>query len=358
MKREFARCGGALVIVLASGVCGGVGAETSQAATLGDTPGHMGINAADPSVIRTEDGYVGIESRGGRALFVRVAPRLAELAETKASRIWSDRNRLGDVWAPEIVFRNNRYEVYFAAGFGSAHRMYVIGSDKPAADYGEARQIELPDDKWAIDGVPFTYEGEDNFIWSGWQGDTDVRQDIYIARIGAGGAVQSPRVMISSPDQKWENIAGESPSINEGPQPIVDPAGRLHVVYSANGSWGENYCLADLRMGEGADPLDANDWHKSDGCLFGANSATLAPDGTLTNEAKGVGHHSFALSNGGADYPSELIDAAPFLYHGVPAEEEPSNFWSARKWYLGTFQWVPDVAYSDGDVGWSMKFAE
>jgi hypothetical protein len=40
---------------------------------------------------------------------------------------------------------------------------------------------------------------------------------------------------------------------------------------------------------------------------------------------------------------------------------EPSNFWAARMWFIGTYEWVPDVAYAAGtiaDVGWSLRFAE
>ena len=323
--------------------------------------GLLGIRGADPSVIKTDDGYVAIESRRGRQLFVRVAARLEDLAAAKAHRIWSDPDRLGDVWAPEILFRNGRYEVYFTAGVDRFHRMYTIRSDRPEAGYGDAMLIELPDNKWAIDGVPFTYQGADYFIWSGWQGDTDVQQDIFIAPMNRDGVVQAPRVAIASPDRAWENVAKETPSINEGPQPIVDPAGQLHVVYSANGSWGANYCLSDLRLEAGGNPLDPDAWRESDGCLFGANPSTLATGATLAIKSKGVGHHSFILPNGdpGAIRGSE--QRVPFLYHGVPAQEEPPNFWEAREWYVGTFRWMPDVAYGSGqrrDVGWSLQFTE
>jgi GH43 family beta-xylosidase len=321
----------------------------------------MDISGADPSVIQTADGYVSVESRGGRRIMVRVAPDLAGLATAKPQRIWSDPEQLGAVWAPEILFRNGQYEVYFTAGVDEFHRMYVIKSDQPAADYGEATEIVLPDDKWAIDGLPFTYQGADYFIWSGWQGDTDVQQDLFIAAMNEDDEIISPRAAIATPDDAWENIAGETPSINEGPQPILDPAGQLHIVYSANGSWGENYCLSDLRLIVGGDPLVAEDWRESNGCLFGANPATLADGGTLAEEAKGVGHHSFVLPDGALEQPADPSQPIAFIYHGVPAAQEPANFWEAREWYVGSAQWVPDIVYGSGqlgDTGWSLKFSE
>jgi GH43 family beta-xylosidase len=348
---------GSAVAALILACAGALAQYPEPAASLGDT----GIRAADPTVIETDDGFVAVESRNGRAFFVRVAPNLAALADARPRRIWSDRDRLGEVWAPEIVYRNGRYEIYFAAGVGSDHRMYRIDSLEADDGYGEAVEIDLPDDKWAIDGLPFTYRGVDYFVWSGWEGDTDIRQDLYLARMDDTGAVVAPRARIGTTDQRWENVAGESPSINEGPQPIVDPAGQLHIAYSANGSWGENYCIADLRLAENADPLDEAAWFESPGCLFGANSATLAEGITPTSGAKGIGHHSFVLPDGEIEGHATSDVTMPFLYHGVPADEDPANFWAARKWFVGTFEWQKDATYRAGimsDTGWGLHYSE
>jgi GH43 family beta-xylosidase len=348
-----------LMVVLAGGMSFS-SISFGQEAIANGASGDTSIRGADPSVIQTADGFVAVESRIGRNLFVRTAPSLAELADAKATRVWSDPDQLGEVWAPEIVFRDGRYQIYFAAGVTSDHRMYVVSSDQPAADYGDATEILLPDDKWAIDGIPFHFEGKNYFVWSGWQGDTDVQQDIFVVEINADDRPQSPRAMISSPDQSWENIAGDTPTINEGPQPIVDPAGQLHVFYSANGSWAEHYCIADLRLKAEGDPLNPQDWFKSNGCLFGANPATLGPEGVLATKAKGVGHHSFVLPDGVVGEHAAQ-DTATFFYHGVPAEETPANFWAARRWFKGIYEWVPDVTYGTGehsDLGWSIRFAE
>ncbi|MBK6976400.1 MAG: family 43 glycosylhydrolase [Cytophagaceae bacterium] len=39
-------------------------------------------------------------------------------------------------------------------------------------------------DKWAIDGSPFIFNGKMYYVWSGWDGDVNVQQNIYIAENG------------------------------------------------------------------------------------------------------------------------------------------------------------------------------
>jgi GH43 family beta-xylosidase len=344
------------------GLTGVISTAFANAEPAAELSGNTGIYAADPSVIHTDDGYVAVESREGHTLYVRVAPSLEEIAKAPPVRIWTDIAGLGEVWAPEIVSKGgNDYAVYFAAGRGSKHRMYSIASKEPAANYGDATEIALPENKWAIDGLPFTYRDVNYFIWSGWQGDSDIQQDIFIAKLGADGNPAGPRVLIGSPDEPWENIAGETPSINEAPQPIADPAGQLHIVYSTNGSWGPNYCLADLRLRADSDPLDAEAWFESDGCLFGANEDTLGEGAVPAKDAKGIGHHSFILADGEVEHAGGAEGPRPFLYHGVAAVLQPSNFWAARTWFFGSYQWVPDTTYGSGEtsnIGWSLRFSE
>lgn len=315
---------------------------------------------ADPSVIRVGSTYYSVESAGNH-LYTRSASSPGALPTAERVRIWAN-NGLQEVWAPELAKIGNRYYVYFAAGAGAAHRMYVISSDSPTSGYGQPTKLNLPDDKWAIDGTAFTFENQLWFVWSGWAGHTNVEQNLYIARMSNPTTPTGGRSIISQPRESWERVVG-NPFINEGPEPIKDPNGQLHIVYSANGSWSEEYCLADLRLKKGGNPAYVWDWYKSNGCLFGSNAATMMRGWDPTLKINGPGHHSFVLLNGDINTSPPAGPRFPLMYHGVAKGTEYT--WGNRRWYAGTFAWWGDITYSRANSpgeasnkGWSLKFFE
>lgn len=313
------------------------------------------INNADPSVIRVGSTYYSVESDGNN-IYTRTATSTDALNNAARTRIWGSKP---NVWAPEIVKVDTTFYVYFAAGNLTDQRMYSIFSSDPTSGYSSAGLLRLPDNKWAIDGVPFQFNNEWWFVWSGWAGDTNIEQNLYIARMSDPTTVSGPRYIISRPRASWERSVG-NPYINEGPQPIKDPNGHLHIVYSANGSWSTDYCLADLRLRVDGDPTNGQDWYKSNGCLFGAKKGLLMMGSNATLSAKGVGHHSFVLPDGDINSSPPSAGTFPILYHGVPNNLQMS--WSNRYWYTGTFNWVENSTYcrslSDCSIGWSLRFFE
>lgn len=319
------------------------------------------LRAADPSVLRVGGTYISVQSTGG-GIAVRQASSTAALASAPARQVWSDTRGLGEVWAPEIVRDGGRYYIYFAAGRGAAHRMYVIHSGSPDTGYTAESKLALPDDKWAIDGTLFTFNGQRWFVWSGWAGDTNVEQNLYIARMSSPTTPTGARYIISQPRESWERVVG-NPFINEGPEPIKDPNGQLHIVYSANGSWSEQYCLADLRLRAGGDPTHVWDWYKSNGCLFGSNRATMMRGWDPTLHVNGPGHHTFVLLDGDIATSPPAGPTFPSMFHAVP--KGTPYAWENRYWYTGSFTWWGNTTYSrasvpgpNNDTGWSLKFFE
>ncbi|WP_228004174.1 glycoside hydrolase family 43 protein [Amycolatopsis sp. YIM 10] len=323
--------------------------------------GNIGLRAADPSVIRVGGTYYGVQSTGG-GIAVRAAGSVDGLGGAPARQVWSDAGGRGEVWAPELVADSGRYYIYFTAGRGSAHRMYVISSAAPDSGYGVERLLALPDGKWAIDGTLFTFGGQRWFVWSGWAGDTNVEQNLYIARMSDPVTPVGARYVISQPRESWERVVG-NPFINESPEAIKDPDGRLHIVYSANGSWSSQYCLADLRLRAGGNPTYVWDWYKSNGCLFGSHRATMMAGWDPTLHVDGPGHHSFVLLNGDIGTSPPSGPRFPLMFHAV-AKGTPYE-WANRHWYSGSFTWWGGINYTRANVpgpttdhGWSLKFFE
>ncbi|WUR76944.1 glycoside hydrolase family 43 protein [Streptomyces pseudogriseolus] len=337
---------------------------TKRAVTVSDQPSTLGrslVGGADPTVIKVGDLYVSAKAVDG-GIAVRTAATPEAVATAPKHQVWRDTAGLGEVWAPEIVHHDGQYRIYFAAGRGAAHRMYHIGSANPTSGYSAAVKVSLPGDKWAIDGAPFTYNGQRWFVWSGWSGDTNVEQNLYLARMNSPTAATGDRYVISQPREPWERVVG-NPYINEAPQPVVDPSGRLHVVYSANGSWSDKYCIADLRLRAGGDPTYVWDWYKSNGCLFGSHAPSMMTGWTPTVNVNGPGHHSFILPRGDVNAAPPSGNRFPILYHAV-AKGTPYS-WSNRYWYSGTAVWWSNTTYrranvpgSTTDAGYSLKFFE
>lgn len=94
------------------------------------------------------------------------------------------------------------------------------------------------------------------------------------------------RVMISSPEYDWE-LNGH-PRINEGLE-VLMREGRVFIIYSASGSWTDDYCLGQLEL-VGDYPLRASSWKKKETPVF-----------ARTKDVFGPGHASFVKSPDGSE---------------------------------------------------------
>lgn len=206
-----------------------------------------------------------------------------------------------DIWAPEIHFLRGKWYAYFAADSGSNndHRMYVLENASPDPMQGEwtfKGKISDATSKWAIDGDVFEYRNTLYMIWSGWEGDRNGQQNIYIARMKNPWTVEGGRTMISAPTYRWEthgdlHDSSNPPhvSVNEGPQ-ALQHNGRLFIVYSASGCWTDYYALGLLSFNGKKTLLNKKAWKKFPEPVFkqspqngvyapGHNSFFKSPDG-------------------------------------------------------------------------------
>jgi hypothetical protein len=122
-----------------------------------------------------------------------------------------------------------------------------------------------------------------------------------------------PRVRIARPEHPWETIG--DPDVNEGPE-ALQRGGLIHIVYSASGSWTDDYCLGILTAPATANLLDPASWTKHAEPVFRSGNGVLAP-----------GHASFVRS------PDDREDW--IVYH---AAQRPGSGW-ARQVRAQAFTW-------------------
>lgn len=205
------------------------------------------------------------------------------------------------LWAPEIHFINGRWYIYYAAdnGVNENHRMYVLenkNADPMQGGWEWKGKIADSSDKWAIDGNVFEYKKQLYMVWSGWEGDVNGQQNIYIARMKDPLSISGERVCISRPFYDWETHgrltdANNPPqvNVNKGPQALMH-GDKLHIVFSASGCWTDHYSLGLLTFNGKEDLLDSTAWKKKPAPIFtqSPGNAVFAP-----------GHNSFFKSPDG-----------------------------------------------------------
>lgn len=290
-----------------------------------------GASPRDPWVILHEGMYYHCFSRGG-SVWVNRVESLNDLDNGGEVSVYTPPEGTAyskELWAPELHFLDGRFYIYVACddGENANHRMYVLeGTDDPLVPFAFVGKITDPTDRWAIDGTVIEWEGNRYFVWSGWEGTENVAQNLYIARMDSPTSICSERVLLSAPKYAWEKAGGDGknlPYVNEGPEGLTH-GGRLHIVYSAAGSWCNDYCLGMLSLREGGDPMCPDDWEKAAVPVFSRNE-----------NAKGPGHCSFTTVTDAAGKVEDYI-----LYHAF--DEDASFGWDSVSARAQRFSWQGD----------------
>ncbi|NQX66529.1 family 43 glycosylhydrolase [Paenibacillus alba] len=307
-------------------------------------PVSSGAGSADPSVVFKDGYYYYVKSENDGLIQVAKARRLQDIGTAPRITVYTPpagQMYSKELWAPEIQYLNGKWYIYLAAddGNNNNHRMYVIEGNSQDAQgtYTMKGKIADATDKWAIDGTVFTKSDNSMyFVWSGWDGDANVRQNIYIAPMSNPWTISGPRVLLSTPDQAWE-LHG-TPNINEGPE-ILSKDGKIFIVYSASGSWTDDYTLGMLTNTDG-NVLSPASWTKSGPVLSkaasafgpGHNSFTKSPDGT----EDWIVYHADLKSGGG--WGNRTVRAQKFTWNadGTPNFGTPVAYGASVQEASGT----------------------
>ena len=286
MKRIRSKKG---ILVLVAAILLFCGAAMAQEKTIKNP---IAPDGHDPWLVEHKELYYYCYSHRG-SIWINTGPTLQGACQFGGKSVWTPppgESYSKEIWAPELHLLGGKWYVYFAADDGNNenHRMYVLESenDDPLGKYAFRGKIFDASDRWAIDGTVLEHAEKLYFIWSGWEGDRNVQQNLYIAEMKDPKTIVGKRFLISQPEYDWERIG--KPLINEGPQ-VLKNNGNVFVIYSASGSWTDDYCLGQLKL-EGADPLDPKSWTKSRTPVFSGTGTVFSP-----------GHASFVKSPDGTE---------------------------------------------------------
>lgn len=281
----------------------------------------------DPWVIQ-KDGYYYYMHTLANRLAIWKTKNMSDLNTARPEIIWTPPDtglNSRELWAPELHFLVGKWYVYYAADSGrnEDHRMWVLENDSPDPLQGawtDKGKIADSTNKWAIDGSVFEKDGQLYLVWSGWEGDVNGRQDIYIARMSNPWTITGNRVKLSSPQYDWETMG--DPDVNEGPE-ILQKNGKFFLIYSASGCWTDDYALGMLTLQPGGDPMNPAAWTKSLEPVF-----TQSPEAG----AYGPGHNGFFQSpDGQEDW---------MIYHANPKSGQGCN--NSRSPRMQPFTWSAD----------------
>ena len=266
-------------------------------------------SGADPWVT-SHGGFYYYMNTTGNSLAIWKARNMADLAQAEKKVVWrppASGPYSRDIWAPELHFLRGKWYIYFAAdaGTNASHRIWVLENDSEDPLAGEWRmkgKVTDATDRWAIDATVFEDGSRLYMVWSGWEGEVNGAQNLYIAELSDPWTVKGPRVRISAPDLPWERWATSNRGatrrkipalnqldplhvdVNEGPE-ILRRGNRIFVVYSAGGCWTDYYSMGMLTAKAGSNLLNPASWKKSPLPVFwqSPKAARTAPDTAVSS---------------------------------------------------------------------------
>ena len=143
---------------------------------------------------------------------------------------------------------------------------------------------------WRAENLSHVAAGEKKVVWempAEWEGYENVAQNLYLAEMASPTEVIGEKRLISEPEYEWE--MRQTPLINEAPQVIIKDE-TVNLVYSASGSWDNDYALGLMTLDVADDPLERANWQKEPEPIF-----------QQTNTVYGPGHNGFAKSKDGSE---------------------------------------------------------
>lgn len=275
-------------------------------------PNSAARNTSDPFVVEHGGRYYHCYSNT-RGVFISESESLFDIANGKVYKIYDceKEGSLKDWYAPELHKIGDTWYLYAAPDHGSnMHTMTALAlkGDSPIGEYEYLGKVKGIEQRWNIDGTVLYYKNELYFIW------TTCRK-LYMAKMSDPMTVSGRVCQISEPKLPFETKVG---IIMEGPA-VLYRDGKIHIVYSANDSRFDEYCLGILTFSGEGEILDSANWIKTDHAVF-----------EKTDKIFGPGHCSFITLNENGQAVDYIV------YH---ANLVSGTGWTGRSVFTQPFTW-------------------
>ena len=223
---------------------------------------------ADPFILDSADGYVAfgtsiIEGQTGSAIKAIKSKNLVDWEELGTVILKVPENLGSDFWAPEVVFSENYYWIYFSVGHGDkGHHIRVGKSQSPHGPFLDQGVNLTPNERFAIDAHPFKDEDGTWYLYF-------ARDVLESKRVGTHLAaskllnmtkLDSVTTEILVPDANWQIYEFGRQIYDqivdwytlEGPS-VVKRFGKYYLFFSGgnwqNESYGVSYAISDTPLG-------------------------------------------------------------------------------------------------------------
>lgn len=287
-------------------------------------------SGADPFVAE-KDGYYYYLCTRGSYIGIKKTRDMSLINAIPEVTVWraaAGTDYASDLWAPEMFFLDGKWYIYFAAnnGVGGTQNMLVLENtnlDPTVGPWIYKGKITDAADLWAIDGTILTKGSSRYFVWSGREVATSTKQCLYIAPMSNPWTITGSRIKISSPTNTWEKYepgAVIGVGVNEAPIMLQkSPTSSTRIIYSASRYSSDEYCLAQILLGGGGNPLNPADWIDKKQLLV------KSP----TNSVYGPGHNGFFTSSY-TDGNGVLRSENWLIYHARSIPGSPSGARTVR----------------------------
>ena len=270
-------------------------------------------NTSDPYVVKHNGRYYHCYNSNEEGVFITESENLSEIGSGRKLQVYGAdaSDTLRRWYAPELHYINGKWYIYAAPDYGNdLHVMTILEheGDTPMGEYKYAGMVKGLENEWSIDGTVFHHNGKMYFIWAtGYEMKMSEMSDPY--------TITGERITVAKPEYDFETSGG---AITEGPA-VLKRGNKLFIVYSANESQCDDYCLGLLTCSADDDIMNPENWIKSKTPVFEKAEKIFGP-----------GHCSFTTvtENG------EEVDY--IVYH---ANLERGTGWMGRSVFIQPFTW-------------------